>query len=270
MTRRAQVTLTFGSLVRSQRRHLGLSLEVLAERVDTSAPHLSRIERGERGHLGLELRDRLAEELGLPPESILEADPRLPADAERDLADPALARVVFAHGRLAPRARVALRRANLALLAEEFTTTGSELDTKDLLGRAGIVAAERQSNEHDLELEWPAAWLRPALSDERRRFAEMHAVGHSILSDAPVCDWGSPAEAEAEATALAGFILLPRPSLGRAVRAAASRFDIDPWPADGAELIAAVARALVAPAWLVARRASEEGFLAAVAGQADL
>jgi transcriptional regulator with XRE-family HTH domain len=266
----ASFEVGFGSLLKQERRRLGLTLEALAEQVDVSAPHLSRIERGERGHLGTELRDRIASVLHLPPEAVLAADPRLPAAAERDLADPDLARVVFSQGRLLPRGRDALRRASLALIAEEFAPPGPELDIPALLGRAGITTADRTANSRDLEFEPPVGWLRPGLPEAQSRFLQLHALGHTILSRTPACSWGAPLPSEAEATAIAAFILAPKAVLGRAIRRAGARLDLDPWAAGAGEIITAVARDLVAPGWLIARRAAEEGFLSQLAGVVDL
>ena len=261
----------FGTLVRTARLLRGMSLEELAEAASTSAAHLSRIERSERQHLSPDLRDELARILDLPADAVLRADPRLPTAVQRELADPAFSSVFMAEGRVAQRARAALRRANLALVAEAAFGTGTVLaDLDAALRDHGIASAEAPDAAPDLRLDPPIAWVRRGLTRPRVRFAQAHALGHAILEPVPVCDWGAAAAAESEATALAAFILAPRPVLGRAVRRVAARLELDVWGRGAGDLIAAVADELDLPGWLVARRAAEEGFLAQEAEMADL
>jgi transcriptional regulator with XRE-family HTH domain len=248
-----------------------MTLEDLAEEASTSAAHLSRVERDERHHLSPDLRDRLAALLELPAEAVLRADRRLPSAIASELADPAFASVFMVEGRIAQRARSALRRANLALIAEAEFGAGTAIADLDaaLLSR-GLASAEAPEAAPELRLEPPIVWVRRGLARSRIRFARAHALAHAILEPVPACDWGAAEPAEAEATALASFILAPRPALGRAVRKAAARFEIDVWGRGAGDLIAAVAEELDLPGWLVARRACEEGFLAQEAEMADL
>lgn len=248
-----------------------MTLEDLAVEADTSTAHLSRIERDERHHMSPDLRDTLARILELPADAVLRADPRLSTAVGQELADPAYAAALMTEGRVAQRARSALRRASLALTAEATFGAGSaSVDLTRALREHGLAAADAPDAVPDLRLDAPIAWVGHGLSPARARFAQGHALAHAMLEAAPVCDWGAATAAEAEATALASFILAPRAILGRTVRRAAARLGIDVWDRGAGDLIAAVAEELDLPAWLVARRVSEEGLLAQEAEVADL
>jgi transcriptional regulator with XRE-family HTH domain len=68
-------------MIRNARAEADLSLRVLAQRVRCSPSHLSRLERGERGHVpSKRLIERLARALGLNLDVLLLASGRIPAD----------------------------------------------------------------------------------------------------------------------------------------------------------------------------------------------
>lgn len=263
----------FGEIVRSARLRQGLSLDEVAGRAGTSASHLSRLERGKRMALSRALLDRIASTLEVDPVRLFAAAGLLPPTIERELADPDFSFALVDGSRLPYRTRWALRRRHLAGLAErEFPAPGAgPVDVASLLGERGYAVVEEPGRERRLEI--VAATVRcggdPA---PQRRFLFAHGLAHIVLEDTPHCHLDHPerdeGEHEAEATALASFILVPTSPLAIAVRDEAERYDV--WVGGTGPLIEAVAGRFGAPAWLAARRIAEEGFFADAAQLEDV
>lgn len=264
----------FGEIVRTARLSQGLSLEEVAGRAGTSASHLSRLERGKRLALSRDLLDRIAAALDVDVMRLFAAAGLLPPAIERELADPAFSLGLLDGARLPYRTRWALRRRHLAGLVElEFPVPGAgPVELERLLRDRGYTAVEEPGGERRLEITATAVRCGgdPA---QLRRFLLAHALAHVVLDRDPCCHLDVPAtpeeeEREAEATALAGFILVPTSPLAIAVRDEAERFDV--WVGGTGPLIEAVAGRFGAPAWLAARRIGEEGFFADAANLEDV
>jgi transcriptional regulator with XRE-family HTH domain len=263
----------FGEIVRSARLHQGLSLEEVAGRAGTSASHLSRLERGKRMALSRDLLDRIAATLDVDPVRLFAAVGLLPPAIERELADDDFSFALVDGARLPYRTRWALRRRHLAGLAErEFPAPGAgPVDLVALLTQRGYAAVEEPGGERRIEI---AAATVQCGGDPppQRRFLLAHGLAHIVLESTPRCHLYYPArdegEHEAEATALASFILVPTSPLAIAVREEAERFDV--WVGGTGPLIEAVAGRFGAPAWLTARRIAEEGFFADAAELEDV
>jgi transcriptional regulator with XRE-family HTH domain len=270
-------TGSFGALVRSARSRQQLSLVQAAARAGTSASHLSRLERGERTALSRDLLARLASTLDVQPGELFAAAGLLPPTIERELADPELALALADGDRLPFRTREMLRRRHLAALAERLfgAPAAGAVDVERLLRDKGYTVVPAIGPERSLVFD--GLTLRyHGETPEIERFLLSHALAHIALeaAEGPSCglhgDAPSPAadELEGEATTLAAFILVPTSPLAIAVREESERYKV--WLGGTGPLLEAVAGRFGAPAWLVARRVSEEGFFADAAELRDL
>ncbi|HXH07171.1 MAG TPA: helix-turn-helix domain-containing protein [Vicinamibacterales bacterium] len=260
------------------RKRRGLSLQQLAIRAGTSKSHLSRIENGERGGVSRELLGRLADVLEIDAGELFAAAHQLPPDVERELADPELARALVERYQLPAPTRAALRRLHLAQMVDErFPLVPRRLhDPIELLGDRGYrFGVTRGPNGVTIDgtvvnatIEGLAADAGEAEVRSTARFLAAHALGHVVLEPEPACAFRTLVPAEREATAFASYLLAPAPIL-RTVVLALSR-EADVWRGATGALIENVAARLVAPSWLVARRAAEDGLLAEVAKVGDL
>lgn len=266
--------MIFGEIVRTARLRHGLSLVDVAGRAGTSASHLSRLERGKRLALSRELLERIASTLEVDPARLFAAAGLLPPAIERELANPDFSLALVDAARLPYRTRWVLRRRHLAgLVDREFPVPGAgAVDLEALLRDRGYTIVEEPGGERRLEI--GASSVRcggdPA---QLRRFLFAHALAHIVLHREPRCHLDALAtpdeeESEAEATALASFILVPTSPLAIAVRDEAERYDV--WVGGTGPLIEAVAGRFGAPAWLAARRIGEEGFFADAAQLEDV
>jgi transcriptional regulator with XRE-family HTH domain len=267
---------TFGALVRSARSRQHLSLAEAAGRAGTSASHLSRLERGERTALSRDLLARLASTLDVQPGELFAAAGLLPPTIERALADPDLALALADGDRLPFRTREMLRRRHLSAFAgRRFEPPAAGAVDVAALVQHELYTLERVDCSERF-LEFADTTIRyHGETPEIERFLIAHALAHIALDPgAPSCvlngDAPSPAadELEGEATTLAAFILVPTSPLAIAVREESERYKV--WLGGTGPLLEAVAGRFGAPAWLVARRVSEEGFFADAAELRDL
>jgi transcriptional regulator with XRE-family HTH domain len=237
---------------------------------------LSRLERGERTALSRDLLARLASTLDVQPGELFAAAGLLPPAIERELADPDLALALADGDRLPYRTHWILRRRHLAAFAERTfrAPAAGAVDLDGLLRARGFEPVEEEGPRR-LRFEVQTV-ISTGETRELRRFLLAHALAHIALAAGGEMRCGlddgglSPHEeqGEAEATAMAGFILVPTSPLANAVRDESERYKV--WLGGTGPLLEAVAGRFGAPAWLVARRVGEEGFFADAADLDDL
>lgn len=267
----------FGEIVRTARHRQGLSLAEAAELAGTSPSHLSRLERGKRLGLSRDLLNRLASSLDVDALRLFAAAGLLPPAVERQLADPGLALALADGDRLPYRTRWLLRRRHLGALAElEFGTgPAGPVEVAALLEDRGFTLLEQEGTERFLDIDRTTVRYAGEPS-ALKRFLLAHALAHAVLDAHPRCRIDSADRTfeeenrEAEATAMAGFILIPTNLLANAVREETARFDFDVWRGGTGALLETVAIRFVAPTWLVARRIAEDGYFADAAHLVDI
>lgn len=267
-SRRNTVPAELAELLASSRRARKLSLTQLARKAETSTSHLSRIERGERDSLSRELLGRLAAALDLDPERLFAAARLLPPEVERELADPAFAGALVAGYEVPAPTRALLRRVHIGRAVErEFPQLARELvNPKTLLEERGLAVDVSEAAE---AVAIDGATVRcTAATPASARFLLAHALGHVVLEPEPACSLSAFKPEEQDATAFAAFMLAPPGPLRRTVFALAGSYDV--WRGASGALIEAAAVRVAAPAWLVARRITEDGLLAELAKVADL
>jgi transcriptional regulator with XRE-family HTH domain len=265
----------FGEIVRTARHRQGLSLAEAADLAGTSPSHLSRLERGKRLTLSRDLLSRIATTLEVDTLRLFGAAGLLPPPIERALADPEVALALADGDRLPYRTRWLLRRRHLGALAEqEFTVPAvGPVDVETLLTDRGYTVIEQAGSERRLEIDRMTVRY---VGDPPpvKRFLLAHALAHSVLEVEPRCcldnaDLTYDEESrEAEATAMASFILVPTNPLAIAVREETARFDV--WRGGTGALLESVAGRFGAPTWIVARRVGEDGFFADAAHLEDI
>jgi transcriptional regulator with XRE-family HTH domain len=249
----------------SGRERRGLSLRQLAIRAETSASHLSRLESGERAGVSRELLGRLAEVLEIEPAELFAAAHLLPPDVERY--------------RWPAPTRAVLRRLHIAHLVERRFPAGPRQlhDPIELLSKRGFTFDFVGGDGDGVMIEGTRVRATTARAFAERastelrpiaRFLAAHALGHVVLDEEPACAFRTLAPPELDATAFASHLLAPPPALRFVVLGLAG--DADVWAGATGALIENAAARLVAPAWLVARRAGEDGLLAEVAKVGEL
>jgi transcriptional regulator with XRE-family HTH domain len=249
-----------------------IPLRVVAEEAGTSITAISRLERGRRP-MPAEKLARVVDAVGADPAVVFRLAGALPPVAAEEMLGQDLARALQGSG-LSPAARTALRREHLAELTSELVggVNTPPVDVEAVLFKKLGVDYEPES-----EARWhfhsPSEIRYPAADDDLDRASEKrlrlaHMAGHIVLSRdsgrAPVC---SPGRAdEAEATYVAGLILMPRDLLRAEFQfIAIPSYDIDT-PDGFGGLIADIAGRFAVPLWLAAGRAAETGLLAWTAG----
>jgi len=267
-SRRNTVPAELAELLASSRRARKLSLTQLARKAETSTSHLSRIERGERDSLSRELLGRLAAALDLDPERLFAAARVLPPEVERELANPALAGALVAGYEVPAPTRALLRRVHIGRAVErEFPQLGRELvNPKALLEERSFIV-EISEGAEAVTLDGTTVRCS-ATMPATARFLLAHALGHAVLETDPACSVKAFTPEEQDATAFAAFVLAPPGPLRRTVFGLAGSYDV--WRGASGALIEAAAVRVAAPAWLVARRITEDGLLAELAKVADL
>jgi transcriptional regulator with XRE-family HTH domain len=267
-SRRNTVPAELAELLAASRRARKLSLTQLAKKAGASTSHLSRIERGERDSLSRELLGRLATALDLDPERLFAAARLLPPDVERELANPAFAGALFAGYEVPAPTRALLRRVHIARAVErEFPQLARELVNPKALLEERSFAVEISEGAEAVAIDGMTVRCS-ATMPATARFLLAHALGHAVLEPDPLCSFNTFSPEEQDATAFAAFVLAPPGPLRRTVFALAGSYDV--WRGASGALIEAAAVRVAAPAWLVARRITEDGLLAELAKVADL
>ena len=203
----------------------------------------------------------------------------VPPQAAADVLGREVARALD-RGGLATASRRALRRVHLAALAaavspgpptppvdpvqllfDEFA-----IDTRPAEGLAWARFATHELIEYPVQLDNDG-------QAKQRGLVLGHMAGHALLArDAarrPACGHHAGGVAEAEATWLAGLLLMPRAMLESEAQVLAGTYHVSE-PSGLGSFISEVATAFVVPAWLAARHLGDAGLLAWSAGLEDV
>jgi transcriptional regulator with XRE-family HTH domain len=266
-----------GSLLREARNAAGLKLKQVATRAGTSETTLSLLERGQRLVNG-DLLERIVRITGADTAEVFRFAQVIPPQAAADVLGAELAGVLSSSG-LSRSARRALRRVHLAELAARIEPKGPMppvdlvwmLDTYfgiDVRAVAGIEWARFATPE----LVEYSSELDGAGQRQHRNLVLGHMVGHAALAaDAqrrPLCEHAAAGTGEAEATWIAGLVLMPRAMLDSEAQLMAGTYKLDD-PDGLGSFISEVADAFAAPSWLAARHLGDAGLLAWAAGLED-
>lgn len=248
------------ALLRRARRERNLTLRAATEDIPgISATTLCRVERGERVLAAGPALLALADRLGLHRDEVLSAAGGLTTDGLRELADQRY-RGSLARGHLRPEALRALRRIHLAQIA--LSHSGASLDSL-----ANTFDVEMRPTTEPPGFDSPNCYRipRPSSYVETRAWLA-HAVAHLLIDQAEqhglYCIPNADTPAEADATVLARYLLVPVARLRDEVRALAL-----PPPRtalDLSEMCQFLATELRAPADWVAARLVEDGFVGAL------
>jgi transcriptional regulator with XRE-family HTH domain len=266
-----------GLVLRAARRTSGLKLREAAARAGTSPTTLSLLERGRRA-VPPDVLERIAEITGAQVSEVFRLAGTMPSQAAADVLGRELSSVL-AGGGLSRPARRALRRVHLAAIAARIATSSGlpPVDAEGLLEREfGIElrAVEDMSwaRFETAELIEYASVLDGDGQRSERALVLGHMAGHALLAREsqrrPQCSHTAGGTGEAEATWLAGLLLMPRPMLESEAQLLASTY-----PASTREglfsFVAAVADAFAVPAWMAASHLADAGQLAWAAGQEE-
>ena len=265
-----------GYLLRRSREAAGLKLKQVAARAGTSETTLSLLERGQRAVPGHVL-EQIIVITGADPSEAFRLAQIVPPQAAAEVLGTQVAGALD-RGGLSPAARRALRRVHLGALTSRLDpgVPVPPVDPEQLLyEQLGI-----EIRPADLD------WARFATHElveyggqldadgqrRRRNLVLAHMAGHAVLAlDAerrPACDHAAGGTLEAEATWLAGLLLMPRPMLESEAQLLAGTYAVDD-PAGLTSFVSEVAAAFAVPGWLAARHLGDAGLLAWAAGLED-
>jgi hypothetical protein len=238
-----------------------------------SESHLSRFLHGERP-VDLDSVERIAEEVGMDAGELVSHTHRLPQAVQPSLADPALAYALIGPDhRLPVSTRLVLRRVSIGRLVQETYQEPGRRELPDPTGALGAqgygIEAGAGAGWDRVHVEIDGAVVRFASLDVPAvRFQLAHALGHIHLGTAGACNLGrTGSDLEVDANSFASYFLVPPRRLEAELGALPTTFDL--WDPDGfGALLRDVASALEVPAWLLARRLSEDGHSALLAGVA--
>lgn len=247
------------ALLRGARRERHLTLRAATEDIPGISPTtLCRVERGERALAAGPALLALADRLGLHHDEVLNAAGGLSTIGLRELADERY-RGTLTRGRLRPEALRALRRVHLAQLA--FSHIGAGLDSL-----ASTLDVELRPTAEAPGFDSPNCYrINRSSTPQEARAALAHAVAHRLIEQVEqqdlYCDPNVNTPAEADATVLARYLLVPVARLRDAVRA----FALPPprTATDLSEMCQFLATELRAPVDWVAARLVEDGFVGA-------
>jgi len=268
-----------GNLLRDSRERAGLKLRVVAARAGTSATTLSLLERGQR-EVSADLLERVVSIVGADGSEAFRLAGMVPPQAVSDMLGPEVSRALDRSG-LASAARRALRRVHLVALAAAVppAVTVPPVAPEHLLFQEFAIDTRTTTSgtdwgrfaTHEL-VEYPAE-LDGEGHRQQRNLILGHMAGHAVVArDAgrrPACNHLAGGTAEAEATWLAGLLLMPRPMLESEAQVLAGTYHVAD-TAGLANFISEVAAAFAVPAWLAARHLGDAGLLAWSAGLEDV
>lgn len=266
-----------GNLLRQAREAAGLKLKQVAARAGTSETTLSLLERGQRSVPG-PLLERIVAITSADPSEAFRLAQIVPPQAAAEVLGTQVAGALD-RGGLSQAARRALRRVHLAALAaridpgvpvppvdpERLLYDRFEIEIRAVPGIAWARFATYELIEYGEQLDADG-------KRGRRNLVLGHMAGHALLSrDAerrPACDHAAGGVAEAEATWVAGLVLMPRAMLESEAQLLAGTYQLDD-PAGLASFVSEVASAFAVPGWLAARHLGDAGLLAWAAGLED-
>jgi transcriptional regulator with XRE-family HTH domain len=266
-----------GLLLRQARDRAGLKLRDAARLAGTSPTTLSLLERGRRA-VPADVLERIAEITGAQVSEVFRLAGTMPSQAAADVLGRELS-AVLAGGGLSRAARRALRRVHLAALASKIASSSGlpPVDAEGLLEREFSIelrAVEDISwaRFETAELVEYASGLDGDGQRSERAFVLGHMAGHALLAREsrrrPQCSHAAGGTGEAEATWLAGLLLMPRPMLESEAQLLASTYPAS--TRDGLfSFVAAVADAFAVPGWMAASHLADTGQLAWAAGQEE-
>jgi len=266
-----------GNLLRRSREAAGLKQKQVAARAGTSETTLSLLERGQRAVPG-HLLERIVAITGADGSDAFRLAQIVPPQAAAEVLGTQVAGALD-RGGLSPAARRALRRVHLAALAaradpgvpvppvdpEQLLFDRFAIEIRPIAGIEWARFATHELIEYPEDLDGDG-------QRRRRNLVVAHMAGHAALaSDSqrrPACDHAAGGTLEAEATWLAGLVLMPRPMLESEAQLLAGTYDLDD-PAGLVSFVSEVAAAFAVPGWLAARHLGDAGLLAWAAGLED-
>lgn len=270
----ASAATELGEHLRLARQATGLKLKDVAARAGTSRTTLSLLERGQRP-VKAELLERIVNITGADGSTAFRLAELVPPQAATEVLGPEVARVLEPGG-LSRAARAALRRVHLQSLAGGLHGRATVppvnierlLDEKfgiELRPKAGMRWGDFAGSEL---VEYPEEVDAPG-SRARRNLILGHMAGHALLASESgrrvVCNHAAGGGIEAEATWIAGLMLMPRKMLESEAQVLVGNYSIGDATGLGS-FIADVAAAFVVPAWLAAEHLADAGLLAWGAG----
>ncbi|MFE2708869.1 helix-turn-helix domain-containing protein [Streptomyces mirabilis] len=262
-----------GPLIRALRRNALQRQADLAAAAGISASQLSRLERGRRTGVSIDVLIALDTELAAEGR-ILAAAHVVPPPAAALLSP--LHRALNGR-RLADRTTRAVAAVHHSALGEQLweragSAQSHRVQLAPLCRAAGLQVEMEDGRSLAIQFTKGRALLtipvQPA-SPERlplERFLTAHAISHTLYGHTS-CTYPRTNTDEDAATAAACYLLAPSELLNRAAEDLRSRYSGDGmWSVGGAPALAeAVASRLGAPGWLAVRRLAEEGYLETIA-----
>jgi transcriptional regulator with XRE-family HTH domain len=231
----------FGSVLVELRNAQGLSRGQLAEAATIDRSVLSRIERGAYPHqITASLVGKLTAVVG-GGMALYRAAGIAPPEAAELVAAPDVSEA-FHDLHSVRRALRQVHLENLALPVAERsrTRTGLQIDAGRLWNAAGGQGRAPTNSG-------PGQPIDPT----QRRFQAAHATAHLILDCE--CAWPRVSPPELDANDLACALLVPRPLIAHALKAAFAD-TLEPWSTDAGGLVAFVAEYFLVPGWVALRR----------------
>lgn len=267
-----------GILLRCSRKAAGLKLKQVAASAGTSETTLSLLERGQRA-VPAQLLEQIIAITGADGSAAFRLARIVPPQAATEVLGRQVAGAID-RGGLSPAARRALRRVHIGALAARIDSRVPvpPVDPERLLFEQFGIEIRPV-----VGIEW-ARFATPELVEygqvldregqrRSRNLVLAHMAGHALLAfDAgrrPACEHAAGGTGEAEATWLAGLLLVPRSMLDSEAQLLAGTYRLDD-PAGLTSFVAEVAAAFAVPAWLAARHLGDAGLLAWAAGLEDV
>ncbi len=266
-----------GIFLRQAREAAGLKLKEVAALVGSSDTTLSLLERGQRA-VPADLLERIVAITGADGSETFRLAHVVPPQAAAEVLGTEVAEALD-RGGLTAAARRALRRVHLNVLAGRVDP-GIPVPPVDveriLYERFGIeirtVAGMDWARFATHELVEYGEALENGGQRRQRNLILGHMAGHALIAtDAgrrPACDHAAGGVSEAEATWIAGLLLMPRAMLESEAQVLAGTYHVDD-PDGLASFVSEVAAAFAVPGWLAARHLADAGLLAWAAGLED-
>jgi transcriptional regulator with XRE-family HTH domain len=263
-----------GRVLRDARQSAGIKLRVAAARARTSPTTLSLLERGQRA-APAEVLERLITITGVDASQVFRLAGTVPSRAAADVLGPEFSTLITSGGLTKP-ARSALRRAHLLAVAAKISPGADfpPVDIEEVLDREFSIEVRPAADAAEPRFATPELVEYDACLDDPSRRAERdlilgHMSGHAVLGREagrrPICTYSAGGSIEAQATWLAGLLLMPRHMLESEAQLLAGTYDVA--TSEGvASFVAEVAGAFAVPAWIAARHLADAGLLAWAAG----